>query len=76
MDYGLAIFGCPAHDQRDLEFASKYNLSYSSCYAENKSIKIKNKAYRVRYLFNSKFLNNLRVPESIPKTIEFLEKKI
>jgi leucyl-tRNA synthetase len=27
MDYGTgAIFGCPAHDQRDLEFARKYNL--------------------------------------------------
>ena len=27
MDYGLgAVFGCPAHDQRDLDFARKYNL--------------------------------------------------
>ena len=27
MDYGSgAIFGCPAHDQRDLDFANKYNL--------------------------------------------------
>ena len=27
MDYGLgAIFGCPAHDQRDLDFAKKYSL--------------------------------------------------
>ena len=27
MDYGTgAIFGCPAHDQRDLDFAKKYNL--------------------------------------------------
>lgn len=27
MDYGSgAIFGCPAHDQRDLDFARKYNL--------------------------------------------------
>jgi len=27
MDYGSgAIFGCPAHDQRDLDFAKKYNL--------------------------------------------------
>ena len=28
MDYGTgAIFGCPAHDQRDLDFANKYKLN-------------------------------------------------
>ncbi|MGY9049744.1 leucyl-tRNA synthetase [Puniceibacterium antarcticum] len=33
MDYGTgAIFGCPAHDQRDLEFARKYELPVSSVY--------------------------------------------
>ena len=27
MDYGTgAIFGCPAHDQRDFDFAKKYDL--------------------------------------------------
>jgi leucyl-tRNA synthetase len=27
MDYGTgAVFGCPAHDQRDFDFAKKYNL--------------------------------------------------
>ena len=27
MEYGTgAIFGCPAHDQRDLDFARAYNL--------------------------------------------------
>ena len=27
MDYGFgAVFGCPAHDQRDFDFASKYKL--------------------------------------------------
>ena len=33
MDYGTgAIFGCPAHDQRDLDFAKKYNLrNYRGC---------------------------------------------
>lgn len=30
MDYGTgAIFGCPAHDQRDLDFANKYGLGYT-----------------------------------------------
>ena len=29
MDYGFgAVFGCPAHDQRDLDFANKYNLKF------------------------------------------------
>ena len=27
MDYGFgAVFGCPAHDQRDLDFATEYNI--------------------------------------------------
>lgn len=31
MDYGTgAIFGCPAHDQRDLDFARKYNLNVTA----------------------------------------------
>ena len=29
MDYGFgAVFGCPAHDQRDFDFAKKYKLKY------------------------------------------------
>ena len=28
MEYGSgAVFGCPAHDQRDFDFAKKYNLN-------------------------------------------------
>ena len=45
MDYGTgAIFGCPAHDQRDLEFAKKYNLEIIPVVSphKSKSIKIKN----------------------------------
>ncbi|MFN7223224.1 MAG: leucine--tRNA ligase [Paracoccaceae bacterium] len=34
MDYGTgAIFGCPAHDQRDFDFATKYNLPIKAVFA-------------------------------------------
>jgi len=79
MDYGLgAVFGCPAHDQRDLDFAKKYNLKITPVVKpeKDKDFKINSEAYTGEgYLYNSKFLNDLKVPsESIIKTIEFLEK--
>ena len=31
MEYGAgAVFGCPAHDQRDFDFAKKYNLKITT----------------------------------------------
>ena len=79
MDYGLgAVFGCPAHDQRDLDFAKKYNLKITPVVKpeKDKDFKIINEAYTGEgYLYNSNFLDGLKVPnESIIKTIEFLEK--
>ena len=79
MDYGLgAVFGCPAHDQRDLDFAKKYNLKITPVVKpeKDKDFKINNEAYTGEgYLYNSNFLDGLKVPsESIIKTIEFLEK--
>jgi leucyl-tRNA synthetase len=79
MDYGLgAVFGCPAHDQRDLDFAIKYNLKVKAVVRpeKDKDFLVDNKAYTESgYLFNSKFLDNLKVPdESIEKTISYLEK--
>jgi leucyl-tRNA synthetase len=79
MDYGLgAVFGCPAHDQRDLDFAKKYNLKIIPVVRpeENKNFEINDEAYTGEgYLYNSKFLDGLKVPnESIIQTIEFLEK--
>ncbi len=80
MDYGLgAVFGCPAHDQRDLDFALKYNLEVKSVISDKidgDAIEINDKAYAGSgYLTNSSFLNNLKCPEkSILKTIEHLEK--
>jgi leucyl-tRNA synthetase len=80
MDYGLgAIFGCPAHDQRDLDFALKYDLKINTVVRpvdENENFTVNKIAYTgPGYIFNSSFLNNLKCPEeSINKTIEHLEK--
>jgi leucyl-tRNA synthetase len=79
MDYGLgAVFGCPAHDQRDLDFAKKYDLKITPVVRpeKGKNFEINNEAYTGEgYLYNSKFLDGLKAPnESIIKTIAFLEK--
>ena len=81
MDYGFgAVFGCPAHDQRDLDFAIKYDLKVTTVVKpqnEDKSFKVKDKAYTgMGEIFNSEFLNGLKVPEqSINETIKILEDK-
>ena len=81
MDYGFgAVFGCPAHDQRDLDFAKKYKLKVTPVVKPtnfNGNFQIKDKAYTDQgIIFNSDFLDGLKVPEeSIIKTIEVLEKK-
>ena len=79
MDYGLgAVFGCPAHDQRDLDFAKKYNLKITPVVKpeKDKDFEINDEAYTSEgYIYNSKFLDGLKAPsESIVKTIDFLEK--
>ena len=81
MDYGFgAVFGCPAHDQRDFDFAKKYKLEIKTVvkpHGEMNDYSVKNEAYTgPGELINSNFLNGLTVPnESIEKTIELLEKK-
>ena len=81
MDYGLgAVFGCPAHDQRDLDFALKYKLKVTPVVSPELGVndfKVQDKAYTgPGYIFNSSFLDGLKCPdESITKTIEHLEKE-
>ena len=81
MDYGFgAVFGCPAHDQRDLDFALKYNLNILPVVRpqeKDNDFKILKEAYTgPGVIFNSKFLNGLRVPEqSIIETIKIIEGK-
>jgi len=81
MDYGFgAVFGCPAHDQRDFEFAKKYNLKIISVIEPDNKINkldLNNKAYTgPGRIVNSKFLNDLKAPDqSIHETIKILEEK-
>ena len=81
MDYGFgAVFGCPAHDQRDLDFALKYDLPVKTVVRpidDDLNFKVKNKAYTENgILVNSKKLDGLKVPEeSIPTAIKILEEK-
>ena len=81
MDYGFgAVFGCPAHDQRDLDFPLKYNLNVKTVIKpvnEDNKFEITDKAYSgPGEMYNSKFLNGLNAPEeSISEAIKVLEKK-
>ena len=81
MDYGTgAIFGCPAHDQRDLDFANKYKLKVLPVVKPKNmdatKFVIKNEAFiGDGILFNSDFLNNLTVNKAIEKIIKVITKK-
>ena len=76
MDYGTgAIFGCPAHDQRDLDFAIKYKLKILPVVKPNNvntaEFVIKKEAFTGDgILFNSEFLNSLTVNQAIEKIIK------
>ncbi len=81
MDYGLgAVFGCPAHDQRDFDFAKKYNLNIKTVVRpndESENFKVLNEPYvGPGIIINSNFLDGAKVPdESINKAIDLLENK-
>ena len=81
MDYGFgAVFGCPAHDQRDLDFAKKYELEVIPVVKpenETDQYQIENEAYTdAGIIYNSELLNGLKAPtESIPQAIKILEDK-
>lgn len=72
--YGTgAIMAVPAHDERDYEFAKKYNLEIIEVL---KGGNIEKEAYVEDGLhINSEFLNGLNKEEAIKKSIEFLEKE-
>ncbi|MBN9060253.1 MAG: leucine--tRNA ligase, partial [Rhizobiales bacterium] len=70
MDYGTgAVFGCPAHDQRDLDFARKYDLPVKAVVlpegADALSFEVGDVAYTDDgTLFRSDFMNGMTIPEA------------
>ena len=81
MDYGFgAVFGCPAHDQRDFDFAKKYNLEIKTVVRpkdQDERFNVNKEAYPgPGIIINSDFLNGLEAPKnSIIETIKILEEK-
>ena len=81
MDYGFgAVFGCPAHDQRDFEFAKKYKLKIKTVVRpkdKENNFQVKDEAFvDDGLMINSSFLDGLKTPgEAIEKSIEYLTKK-
>ncbi len=80
MEYGTgAIFGCPAHDQRDLDFARKYGLPVKPVVlppdVDPQTFNVGAEAYvGDGKLYNSDFLNGLDVPGAIKAAIQKIEK--
>ena len=70
MDYGTgAIFACPAHDQRDLDFARKYRLPVKPVVlpfgADPETFEITTEAFTDEgTIYNSDFLNGLGIDEA------------
>ena len=76
MDYGTgAIFGCPAHDQRDYDFAKKYSLQIIKVVDDGNNNKLSEAYTGEGKIINSKFLNNLDIKNAKEKIINEIEKK-
>ena len=80
MDYGNgAIFGCPAHDQRDFDFATKYNLPIFRVVEDKDNFNNKDKMVEAYTgngkIINSEFLNGLGIEKAKETIIDKIEKK-
>jgi leucyl-tRNA synthetase len=80
MSYGTgAIMAVPAHDERDWEFAKKFNLPLVQVVAKNgEEVDINEAAFTdvaTGVLINSDFLNGLEVKDAKEKMIAYLEEK-
>src|SRR5271170_4891357 len=81
MDYGTgAIFGCPAHDQRDLDFVNKYGLGNTPVVCppgqDPKTFVITDTAYDGDgTMINSRFLDGMTIAEAKEEVARRLEKE-
>ncbi|MEC7137172.1 MAG: leucine--tRNA ligase [Pseudomonadota bacterium] len=76
MDYGTgAIFGCPAHDQRDFDFAKKYKLEIIKVINNGDKSKMLEAYTGDGTLINSFFLNDLTIEEAKKKIITKIEER-
>ncbi|MBY6056564.1 leucine--tRNA ligase [Leisingera daeponensis] len=82
MDYGTgAIFACPAHDQRDLDFCRKYDLPVTNAFfaladdspVENEAL-VPAKTEKVRWVDHFAGLTEASGEEAINATVDFAEK--
>jgi len=82
MDYGTgAIFGCPAHDQRDLDFVNKYGLGNTPVVCppgqDPKTFVITKVAYEGDgRMINSRFLDGMTIDEAKEEVAKRLEKEM
>ncbi len=78
MGYGTgAIMAVPAHDQRDFEFAKKYNLPIKQVIAKDRKEEL---SLKEAYIGPGKIINSgewdgLEVPKEIGKVVDWLEEK-
>jgi len=81
LDYGTgAIFGCPAHDERDFEFAQKYGLAIPTVVSPDGDASFDTVANGEAYigpgkLINSDFLDGLDTDDAIEVAAKAFEKK-
>ncbi|MDE2030332.1 MAG: leucine--tRNA ligase, partial [Alphaproteobacteria bacterium] len=81
MEYGTgAIFGCPAHDQRDLDFARKYNLDVTPVVlppnGDPATFSVGAEAFTdPGTIYNSHFLDGLEVEAAKARAIAEIEKR-
>ena len=83
MDYGTgAVFGCPAHDQRDLDFARKYDLpAPNAFYALDNHSEVENEALvppkteKIYYIDHFAGVGEVTSQQGIDATIDWFEER-